>query len=183
METLTNILHWCSNNWVFVTGIAGGLITILNASTNLWHDHPKAVKIFSILISALSVVKSKNAEPGILGAIKLPFIPEFKNKNKSAVITSGIICIMLLTLTGCKTISTGEHVFDPATALDVTCNMEPAANLIAQIGVCNNLKEPAKSTCLKVAAIVHGLAPGVLAGIGAIYDVCKGQTPRDFPKK
>jgi hypothetical protein len=67
--------------------------------------------------------------------------------------------------------------------LDAACNSEPAVNMLVDNLVCNNLKEPAKSTCLKVSAIAHALAPGVLAGIGAMHDACKGETPRDFPRK
>lgn len=177
------VIEWIQNNWSTFSIIIGGVITILNAATTLWYDHPKAIKWLTFLISALSVVKSKNAEPGLLGAIKMPFIPEGKNKKSPSIITSSLIVVMSLMLIGCKTTTSGEQVFDPATALDVTCNMEPAANLIAKVAVCNNLKEPAKSTCLKVAATIHAMAPSVLAGIGAIYDVCKGQTPRKFPHK
>lgn len=177
------VIEWIQNNWVTFSIIAGGLVTILNAATTIWHDHPKAIKWLTLIISALSVIRSKNAEPGPLGAIKMPFIPESKNKKSSSVITSCFIVVMSLMLVGCKTTSAGEHVFDPATALDVACKMEPAADLIAQVAICNNLQEPAKSTCLKVASTIHAMAPSVLAGIGAIYDVCKGQTPREFPRK
>jgi hypothetical protein len=179
------IFNWIQSHWAIFSVIAAGIVTILNAATTLWHDHPKAIKWLTLLISAFSLIKSKNAEPGPLGAIKMPFIPESRNKSKSniTITTTILILFMSLFLFGCKTTSTGNQVFDPATALDVTCNMEPAANLIAQVAICNNLKEPAKSTCLKVASTIHAMAPSVLAGIGAIYDVCKGETPRNFPRK
>lgn len=179
---LANIGHWITAHWLIISGVLGALITILNAATSVWHDHPKTIRWLSVIISTLSVVRSKGADPGVLGALKLPFVPEFKSKSMSSavkVITSALLACALM---GCTTTSSGTHGFDPGAALTTACAVEPSINILATAGVCDNLKEPAKSTCLKVSAIIHAAAPLLLSGAGAIYDACRGIAPRSLIK-
>lgn len=178
MAFLTNVWQWASVHWLAVSGVLAALITILNAATSIWQDHPKAVRWLSLIISALSVVRSKGAEPGVFGALKFPLIPEFKSKVVDKIITTSLVFILLAS---CRTVG-GVQVFDPSTAVSTACGVEPAIYLLAQKGACDNLKEPSKSICVKVAALVHIGASVVLPVVGAIYDACKGETPRELPK-
>jgi len=202
---MLNAWHWLSAHWLVVSGVLAALITILNSATSLWHDHPKAVRWLSFIVSALSVVRSKGAEPGALGALKLPLIPEFRaSKPAPAVVpppsptddtgpmsttalipflvTVGSAGLLALSGSGCTATASGGHAFDPASALSAACAVEPAINVLAVAGVCDNLKEPAKTTCKKVAALIHAVAPALLVGAGAIYDVCQGRAPKELPR-
>lgn len=187
---MQNVWNWMLTHQVTVGLIIAALIQIINAATTIWTNHPKAVKWLTFLISVLSVVRSRGAatEPGLLGALKLPLVPELPSKEPKApssgagTITT-MLAIILIANSGCpSTIPAGS--FDPAAALNTACAFEPAVNTLVTVGVCNNLKEPSKSICLKVAAIAHAIGPAVLAGVGALYDVCRGAAaPRQVPKE
>lgn len=190
MKFLTDVWHWMAAHPAAATAIVAGLISILNAATTIWSDHPKAIKWFTFIISILSVIRSRGeaTKPGILGALKFPLVPEVSSRPASpdvnsttGAITSALFPFALVSLlaSGCPA-TTGQNQFDPATALNTACALEPALNTIVTAGVCDNLKEPAKTTCLKVAAIAHVIAPAILAGVGAIYDTCRGATPRSL---
>lgn len=199
MTGLMNVWHWVSAHWLVVSTVLAGIITVLNAATSIWSDHPKAIRWLSIIVSALSVVRSKGADPGVLGALKFPFIPE-KSGKPTAVsstddtgpmkiaavfpffVTAGAAGLLALSVSGCIATPGGGHAFDPVTALSTACSVEPAINALAVAGVCDNLKEPAKSKCLKVAALIHAVAPALLVGAGAIYDVCQGRVPKELPR-
>jgi hypothetical protein len=185
---IQNAWNWVLAHQVTVGLIIAVLIQVINAATTIWTDHPKAVKWLTFLISVLSIVRSRGAAtaPGLLGALKFPLVPELPTKEPTAPSgTAGTITTMLALVvltTGCPSASTGT-TFDPATALNTACAFEPAVNVLVTVGVCNNLKEPAKSICLKVAAIAHAIGPAVLVGVGALYDACRGATPRALPKE
>jgi hypothetical protein len=185
---MQNVWNWMLTHQVTMGLIIAALIQIINAATTIWTGHPKAVKWLTFLISVLSVVRSRGAatEPGLLGALKLPLVPELPPKEPLAPSgTAGTITTMLALVvltTGCpSTIPAGS--FDPTVALNTACAFEPAVNTLVTVGVCNNLKEPSKSICLKVAAIAHAIGPAVLVGVGALYDACRGATPRSIPKE
>lgn len=197
---MMNAWHWVSAHWLVVSSVLAGVITVLNAATSIWSDHPKAIRWLSIIVSALSVVRSKGADPGVLGALKLPFIPEKSGKPAETVsstddtgpmkvaavlpffVTAGAAGLLALSGSGCIATPGGGHAFDPASALSMACAAEPAINALAVAGACDNLKEPAKTTCKKVAALIHAVAPALLVGAGAIYDVCQGRVPKELPR-
>jgi len=183
---IQNAWNWVLAHQVTVGLIIAVLIQIINAATTIWTDHPKAVKWLTFLISILSVVRSRGAAtvPGLIGALKFPLVPELPPKTpggSSGVITT-MLALVVLTTSGCPA-TTGGSSFDPTVALNTACAFEPAVNVLVTVGVCNNLKEPAKSICLKVAAIAHAIGPAVLVGVGALYDACRGATPRSIPKE
>lgn len=184
---MQNVWNWMLTHQVTVGLIVAALIQIINAATTVWTNHPKAVKWLTFLISVLSIVRSRGAatEPGLLGALKLPLIPELPKKGDPSLggVITTLLAIILIANSGCpSTIPAGS--FDPAAALNTACAFEPAVNTLVTVGVCNNLKEPSKSICLKVAAIAHAIGPAVLAGVGALYDVCRGAAaPRQVPRE
>lgn len=181
---LQSAWSWVLAHQAIVAAIAVFLISVLNAATTVWTDHPKAVKWLTFLVSILSIFRSKNAieKPGLIAALKFPLIPETGTREASpgGPLITTMLTIILLTSTGCPSGNPGA--FDPKNALNTACTYEPALNTIITVGVCDNLKEPSKSICLKVAAIAHTIAPAVLTAVGGIYDACRGATPRQVPK-
>jgi folate-dependent tRNA-U54 methylase TrmFO/GidA len=96
----------------------------------------------------------------------------------SAAVKNGVKALLPLALvgamlSGCVTTSTGERKFDAAKAVDTACAITPALSTIAQKGVCENLAEPARTKCLRIAAIVQASAGVGLAIGGSIAEACK----------
>lgn len=96
----------------------------------------------------------------------------------SAAVKNGVKSLLPLALvgamlSGCVTTSTGERKFDAAKAVDTACAITPALSTIAQKGVCENLAEPARTKCLRIAAIVQASAGVGLAIGGSIAEACR----------
>lgn len=96
----------------------------------------------------------------------------------TAAVKSGVKSLLPLALvgvmlSGCVTTSTGERKLDAAKAVDTACAITPALGTIAQKGVCENLAEPARTKCLRIAAIVQASAGVGLAIGGSIAEACR----------
>lgn len=96
----------------------------------------------------------------------------------TAAVKSGVKSLLPLALvgvmlSGCVTTSTGERKLDAAKAVDTACAITPALSTIAQKGVCENLAEPARTKCLRIAAIVQASAGVGLAIGGSIAEACR----------
>ncbi len=96
----------------------------------------------------------------------------------SAAVKNGVKSLLPLALVGamlpgCVTTSTGERKLDAAKAVDTACAITPALSTIAQKGVCENLAEPARTKCLRIAAIVQASAGVGLAIGGSIAEACR----------
>lgn len=99
---MKSIIEWLTVNWTTIVIVLGGLITILNAATQVWHEKAGAVRVLQFIISALSLVRSKGADPGALGALKLPLVPELppKSTTRSGILGS-VLLVMIVSLAGC----------------------------------------------------------------------------------
>lgn len=89
---------------------------------------------------------------------------------------NGLLVLLVagsLAFSGCVTTSTGERKLDAAKAVDTACAITPALSTIAQKGVCENLAEPARTKCLRIAAIVQASAGVGLAIGGSIAEACR----------
>lgn len=77
MDTINKILLFAQNNWVLISAIIGGVITIINAITEgVANKKSKLAKVLMWITGTLSFIRSKGNSHPKFGALKVPFVPE-----------------------------------------------------------------------------------------------------------
>ncbi len=98
---MQKLIEWFTANWATIVIVLGVLVTILNAATQVWHEKVGAVRILQFIASCLSLVRSKGADPGPLGALKLPLVPELPPKSGRGGLIGSVLLVMIVALGGC----------------------------------------------------------------------------------
>jgi len=79
MDTIKLVIAFVQANWITISAIIGGVITIINAITeSAAKKESKLMKALMWITGTLSFIRSKGDSHPKFGALKIPLVPEKK---------------------------------------------------------------------------------------------------------